>query len=209
LRFIPLAEETALIARLDRYVLRQACRQARAWQELVGRSFRLAVNLSARQFQRADLLAVVEAALHDSGLSPDCLELEITETVAMQSAERTARILSELRSTGVSIALDDFGTGFSSLSHLRQLPINRLKVDCSFVANLENDPGAAAIVKAVLGMGETLGIDVLAEGVETRAQAEYLIAAGCREAQGFLFARPLSPADCEEVLLSSDLSRVG
>lgn len=203
-RFIPLAEETQLITHLDRYVLRRACCEAHAWQELTGRSFRLAVNVSARQFRRHDLVTVVGTALQESGLPPECLELEITETVAMAGAERTAQILGQLQDLGVSIALDDFGTGFSSLSHLRQLPIDRLKVDCSFVTNLEDDPSAAAIIKAVLGLGETLGIAVMAEGVETPTQADYLISSGCREAQGYLYARPLSHADCEGLLVSHD-----
>ena len=205
MRFIPLAEETALIARIDCYVLHHACRQARAWQDLLGRPLRLAVNLSARQFERADLLKVVESALAESGLSPHQLELEITETVAMAGSEHTTHILGQLPNMGVSIALDDFGTGFSSLVHLCQLPINRLKVDRSFVMNLEKDTGAAAIVDGVLGMGKTLGVDVLAEGVETREQANYLSNAGCHEVQGFLYSRPLSSEDCEKMLLSHDI----
>lgn len=203
--FIPFAEETALIARIDCYVLHQACRQARVWQDLIGRPLRLAVNLSSRQFERNDLLQIVESALSESGLPPNQLEIEITETVAMAGNDHTRNILGQLQDMGVSVALDDFGTGFSSLVHLCQLPINRLKVDRSFVMNLEDDASAAAIVDGVLGMGKTLGVDVLAEGVETRAQADYLLNAGCHEVQGFLYSRPLSSTDCEKMLLSHDM----
>jgi diguanylate cyclase (GGDEF)-like protein len=203
--FIPLAEETALIARIDCYVLHQACHQACAWQALIGRPLRLAVNLSSRQFERNDLLQIVESALAESGLPAEQLEIEITETVAMAGNDHTRDILGQLQAMGVSVALDDFGTGFSSLVHLCQLPINRLKVDRSFVMNLEDDASAAAIVDGVLGMGKTLGVDVLAEGVETRAQANYLLSAGCHEVQGFLYSRPLSPDDLEKMLVSDNV----
>ncbi|RVT96368.1 EAL domain-containing protein [Rhodovarius crocodyli] len=183
--FIPMAEETGLILPIGEWVLREACREAATWQQ----KHRVAVNLSAVQLV-ADLPRVVARALADSGLSADRLELEITETAMIRDPRRTTRLLEELKALGVSIAMDDFGTGYSSLSTLRAFPFDKIKLDRSFMAELEASPDARAIIRAVLALGESLNIHILAEGVETPAQLDFLRQEGCTEVQGYLFGQP-------------------
>ena len=187
--FIGIAEETRLIVPIGEWVLREACRHARS---LPGR--RIAVNLSPRQFQQSDLRDVVARALDDSGLDPRLLELEITESTAMRNTDRTIATLAELRALGVRIALDDFGTGHSSLSYLRRFPIDRVKIDREFVAEIETSRSNRAIVSSVVAMAHGLDLAVTAEGVETEGQVAFLAAQRCEEVQGFLFGRPLPPA---------------
>ncbi len=184
--FIPLAEETGLVVALGEWVLRAACREAARWPV----PLKVAVNLSPRQFQQADLPERVLAILTETGLPPERLELEITETVIINDVARARTILRRLKSFGIRIAMDDFGTGYSSLATLQAFPFDTIKIDRSFVSQLEQRPAAAMIVRAVLGLGRSLGIGVVAEGVETAGQMRILLDEGCEEMQGYLFAEP-------------------
>ena len=188
--FIPIAEETRLIIPIGEWVVREACRQARQWQLEGHPGLRVAVNLSPRQFQQADLPSMVASALEDSGLPASDLELEITESTAMQNTERTIAILRRLREMGICIAIDDFGTGHSSLNYLRSFPIDTVKIDQEFVRGIENSEADRAIVSAVIGMARGLRLRVVAEGVETEPQLAFLAEHGCEEVQGYLFGRP-------------------
>ena len=189
-RFIPLAEEIGLIIPIGEWILRTACMDAVAWPEHV----KLAVNLSPVQFRNGDLVEIVTSALLDSGLSPNRLELEITESILLQRDSGNLAILHQLQALGAAIVLDDFGTGFSSLSYIRAFPFNKIKIDKSFVDELATRADCAAIVCAITSLGRSLRIDTTAEGVETREQFELVRAAGCTQAQGFLFSRPVSVA---------------
>jgi diguanylate cyclase (GGDEF)-like protein/PAS domain S-box-containing protein len=193
--FIPLAEETGLIVPLGRWVLREACRQVRAWQRLGPgrRDLGVAVNLSARHFQDPHLVACVAAALSEAELAPACLELEITETAALEDIAGTAATLRELKALGVRLAIDDFGAGYSGLSYLRRCPVDALKIDRSYVAGLGRETGDEAMIRAVLAFARTMGLAVTAEGVETADQVAQLQELGCDLGQGFYFARPLPP----------------
>ncbi|MCJ2101180.1 EAL domain-containing protein [Methylobacterium sp. E-046] len=184
--FISLAEETGLILPLGEWVLRAACREAARWE----RPLKVAVNLSPRQFQQADLPERVLAVLTETSLSPTRLELEVTESVLINDKARALGILRRLKAFGVSISMDDFGTGYSSLATLQAFPFDRIKIDRSFVGNVEESPQAAAIVRAVLGLGRSLGMGVVAEGVETTAQMRFLVSEACDEVQGYLVGKP-------------------
>ena len=193
--FIPIAEETRMIVPIGEWVVREACRQAVEWQRGRFPGLRVAVNLSARQFQSNELPAQIGAALEESGLAPAHLELEITESLAMHKTERTVQQLRRLRELGVSIAVDDFGTGHSSLNYLRTFPVDRVKVDQSFVHEIDTSSADRAIVSAVIRMAHGLGLRVTAEGVETEAQFAFLREQQCEEVQGFLFGRPKAAAE--------------
>ncbi|MFL6248831.1 MAG: EAL domain-containing protein [Thermoanaerobaculia bacterium] len=188
--FIGIAEETRMIVPIGEWVLREACRQARRWQQSDYPALRISVNLSPRQFQQTDLRDVVVRALEDSGLPPESLELEITEGTAMFQTDRTIATLAELRELGVRIALDDFGTGHSALSYLRQFPIDRVKIDREFIQEIETSASNRAIISAIVAMAHGLELAVTAEGVETDAQVAFLREQQCEEVQGFLFGRP-------------------
>lgn len=189
--FIPIAEETQLIVPIGEWVLREACRQAVEWQSDRPSGFRMAVNLSPRQFQHSDLPHVIAAALELSGIAPHDLELEITESLAMQNTTRTIATLQRLREMGVQIAIDDFGTGHSSLNYLRSFPIDSVKIDQEFVQEIEGSEADRAIVSAVIGMARGLRLRVTAEGVETESQLAFLREQGCEDVQGFLFGEPV------------------
>ncbi|HEY7509702.1 MAG TPA: EAL domain-containing protein [Vicinamibacteria bacterium] len=198
--FLAIAESTGLILTIGPWVLRTACAQARAWHAQDLRELRVAVNLSARQFQQAELGEHVRRALRETGLPPHCLELEITETNAMQNTEAAARTFAELKALGVKISIDDFGIGYSSLGTLKRLPIDAIKVDRSFIRDITTDPDDAAIVTAVIAMAHTLKLKVVAEGVDTEEQLTFLRAHGCDLMQGHLFG-PAAPAEeCGEGL---------
>jgi diguanylate cyclase (GGDEF)-like protein len=202
-QFIPLAEETGLIARIGQWVLENACKQAAGWPS----NLKLAVNLSPVQFRQGDLVEIVAAALTGSGLPPSRLELEITETVSLQRNAHNLDQLLGLKKLGVSIALDDFGTGFSSLSYLRSFPFDVIKIDRSFVAEMSSRKDCAAIVNAVIALGKSLGVGTTAEGVETREQFELLRAAGCVHAQGYMIGKPRPGAEMDFSSLSPPSSR--
>jgi len=184
--FIPLAEENGLILQLGEWVLRNACSRAASWDP----PYKVAVNLSRAQFAHADLPTLIQDVLADTGLPPGRLELELTESTLFADRERSLHMLREIKALGVSIALDDFGTGYSSLETLRTFPFDKIKLDCSFVSEVESSPQARAIVRAVLALGKSLDIPVLAEGIETQGQLSLLRNEGCDEAQGFLLGRP-------------------
>ena len=198
--FIPIAEETGLIIPLGEWVLRQACAEVASWP----REVRVAVNFSPVQFKRGSVPEIVRAALARSGLSPGRLEVEITETTLLQESAKTLATLNELRAMGVRVSMDDFGTGYSSLGYLRKYPFDKIKIDQSFVQELSHTAESQAIVRAVTGLGLTLGMGVTAEGVETEDQRALLQAAGCEEAQGFLFSQPVPAEEMRKLLAEWD-----
>jgi diguanylate cyclase (GGDEF)-like protein/PAS domain S-box-containing protein len=197
--FIGVAEETGQIVALGEKVLRMACGQAKAWECSGLPPLRLAVNLSARQFQQRDLVDTIKRVLRDSGLSAGRLQLEITEGVAMQDAEHTVATLNQLREMGIGIAIDDFGTGYSSLGYLKAFPINAVKIDRSFIRDLTTDASDAAIARAIIAMAHSLNLAVIAEGVETPEQLAFLKEAGCDEFQGYIFSQPLPAGSFSQV----------
>jgi diguanylate cyclase (GGDEF)-like protein/PAS domain S-box-containing protein len=205
-RFIPVAEEVGLILPIGAWVLEEACHQAVAWQAAGARDFWVAVNLSAVQFRRGDVVEAVRNALAKSGLPPHLLELEVTESVLMADTAGTEAILRELRDLGVQFAIDDFGTGYSSLSYLKRFPVDKLKIDRSFVNDLTVDPDDASICRAVIGLAGSLHLDVVAEGIETAGQRDWLVEAGCRLGQGYLFSRPLTKDAIMEAVTPVEIS---
>jgi diguanylate cyclase (GGDEF)-like protein len=200
LEFIPLAEETGLIAALDHLVLEAACAHIGASMAASHRSLRLAVNLSARELGSPDVAKGVAQVLRDRGFPPELLEIEITETAAMAHRDIASTAVAALKSLGVTVALDDFGTGFSSLSHLHGLAVQRLKIDRAFIKDLPGNADSAAIASAVISLAHSFGIGVLAEGIETREQLEFLLEQGCDEGQGYLFGRPMPAEEWETFL---------
>ncbi|MFO0017006.1 MAG: putative bifunctional diguanylate cyclase/phosphodiesterase [Synechococcaceae cyanobacterium] len=198
--FIPIAEDTGLINQLGQMVLRSACHEAASWQKRGFGQFGISVNLSARQFAVADLEDQVDRALRDSGLGAEFLELEITESVLMDNPRRTNELLRHLKGRGVHVAIDDFGTGYSSLSYLSSFPIDRLKIDRSFVASSLSDRSGALIVEAIISLARSLGMAAIAEGVETQDQLEFLRRHGCHQIQGYLLGRPMPASEIEGFL---------
>ncbi|HEV7814703.1 MAG TPA: bifunctional diguanylate cyclase/phosphodiesterase [Janthinobacterium sp.] len=190
-RFIPLAEESGLIIAIGDWVLEQACRQASVWSACTDRKLTIAVNISPRQFAHPGFLGKIEQLLAITHIDPSLIELEITEGVMMENAESAIVLLQRLRQLGLKLSIDDFGTGYSSLAYLKRFPINKLKIDQSFVRQLTPDSEDSAIVQAVIGLGHNLGITVIAEGVETEAQRELLTHWGCDEIQGYHYGRPM------------------
>jgi len=184
--FIPGAEESGLILEIGEWILREACREAASWKTPLN----IAVNLSPVQFRHGDLVGLVHSVLLETGLSPRRLELEITESVLIDDFSRALSILRRLKALGVHIAMDDFGTGYSSLSNLQAFPFDKIKIDQSFIANVEKNEQSATIVRAVLGLGRGLSLPVSAEGIETAAQLSFLCSEDCTEVQGYLVGRP-------------------
>jgi diguanylate cyclase (GGDEF)-like protein/PAS domain S-box-containing protein len=207
--FIPLLEETGLIVPVGEWVVGAACAQLRAWGDEGIRLVPMAINLSAKQFLHHDICATIDRALQEYALEPHLLEVEITESDAMQNPEKTAAILHRLKARGIRIAIDDFGTGYSSLGYLKKFPADTLKLDRSFVMGLPGDAGDVAIARAVLGMAHSLGLKVVAEGVETEVQKNFLSDHGCDEIQGYLLARPLAPAGFAQRMQREESGQAG
>ncbi len=193
-QFIPIAEETGLIVPIGEWVMKTACQQAQAWRTELSQEIAVAVNLSARQFRRADVFATVQATLTETGLPAHLLELEITEGMLMVDPQGTAAVLRGLRKMGIRLAIDDFGTGYSSLAYLKTFPLDRLKIDRAFVMGLPEDINDCAIARAVIALGHNLNMEILAEGVESQAQNNFLSEAGCHVIQGYFYSKPI-PAD--------------
>ncbi len=200
--FIALAEETGLILPIGHWVLQTACAQLKMWEDNPRTRFmQLAVNVSARQFRQPDFVAQVRRALGETGADPTRLKIELTETLVLDDVADTINKMITLRSDGIGFSMDDFGTGYSSLTYLKQLPLDQLKIDKSFVRNLATDANDAAIVQAIITMGQTFGLDVIAEGVETEAQREFLGQRGCHTYQGYLFGKPVALKEFDELVL--------
>jgi EAL domain-containing protein (putative c-di-GMP-specific phosphodiesterase class I) len=197
--FVPLAEQTGMIGTLGAWVLEEACRTVAAWHDPAGIPLTLCVNVSTQQIC-TEFTACLARVIDVTHFPADCLELEITESVLMQSAERTLECLAAWKRLGIRVAVDDFGSGYSSLSYLSQLPVDRLKVDRSLVHSITTEPKAAAIVRTIILLGRELGFTVLAEGVETEAQFEMLSDLGCQQMQGYLTARPAPSAQARATL---------
>ena len=201
MEFIPVAEETGLIVPLGEWVLHAACAQIRSWQEAGLPPLRVAVNLSAREFQQGNLIEAVAGVLEETGLAPEFLQLEITEGVSIQDVDFTIKVMGELKEMGVQIAIDDFGTGYSALSYLRRFPIDVVKIDRSFVCDLTIDSTDAEIATTIIVMAHNLGLEVIAEGVETEEQLAFLKQRRCDEMQGYLFSKPVPAEKLEEILV--------
>ncbi|MNR01065.1 Phytochrome-like protein cph2 [compost metagenome] len=191
--FIPLAEENGMILQIGDWVLETACRQMAEWHRLYENPGPLSVNLAGAQLRQPNLLGRIEQLLKDNGLNPGFLQLEITENFIMSQAEEALAVLHQLKQLGVQLAIDDFGTGYSSLSYLKRLPLDILKIDQSFVRGLPDDPHDAAIVRAIIALGRSMPFTVIAEGVETLAQQQFLAAEGCEQIQGYIVSLPLPP----------------
>jgi diguanylate cyclase (GGDEF)-like protein/PAS domain S-box-containing protein len=205
--FISIAEETGLIIPIGQWILEEACRQNSAWQRAGLPPINVSVNLSPIQFRHTGLVQAVASALAQAGLHPAFLELELTESFVMHDAERINVAMKSLKTLGVDIAVDDFGTGYSSLSYLKRFPVDRLKVDKSFVRDIDSDPDDAAIVRAIITLGHALGLKVVAEGVETLAHLEFLRQHGCDELQGYYFSRPIPALEMEALLCTGGASQ--
>jgi EAL domain-containing protein (putative c-di-GMP-specific phosphodiesterase class I) len=202
-QFIPVAEERGFIVPIGRWVLREACSQGRAWHDARLKPIRVAVNISAMELRDREFVAEVRSTLTETGFDPTCVELELTETFLLQDSKSTTAVLHALKDLGVELALDDFGTGFSSLSHLKRFPIDVLKIDQSFVRDIATDADDASIVSAVISMGKSLQMRVVAEGVETREQLAFLQQQRCPEGQGYYFSRPVAAAEFTQLFARS------
>jgi diguanylate cyclase (GGDEF)-like protein/PAS domain S-box-containing protein len=199
-RFIPVAEENGMIIPISEWILREACAQCRAWKQAGLRPISMAVNLSPVQFRRKDMLPKMERIIEDSGMDTACLDLELTESCVMNNPDEAVIILKALKSMGLKLSIDDFGTGYSSLSYLKRFPIDKLKIDQSFVKDIMRDPENTAIVRAIISMARSLDLEVIAEGVETEDQLSFLDGEFCNTFQGYYFSRPLPGCEIEEML---------
>jgi EAL domain-containing protein (putative c-di-GMP-specific phosphodiesterase class I) len=197
--FIPLAEECGLIGAIGEWVIREACRQARAWQEEGVPALRISVNLSASQFREAGLVASIRRALDDVGLPARHLEVELTESAVMSDPEQSVAILEQLSAMGVLVSVDDFGTGYSSMSYLQRFPIDKLKIDRTFINEVTSSSDDASIVSAIVSLGHTLKLKVIAEGVETPEQLEFLQMLGCDQYQGYHYSAAMPANELGEL----------
>jgi EAL domain-containing protein (putative c-di-GMP-specific phosphodiesterase class I) len=193
-RFIPVAEDMGFIKPLGQWVLAEACRQMVSWDRAGLAVPKIAVNLSVRQFERGSIAEHVSGVLREAGLGPGRLQLEVTESVIMNAGD-ALQLVSDLDAIGVGLAIDDFGTGYSSLAYLKQLPVQTLKIDRSFIKDISTDANDEAIAVAIIQLGKSLNLSVIAEGVENEEQAAFLLRHGCRHAQGYLYGRPVGPGD--------------
>lgn len=201
--FVPLAERAGMIIQMGEFVLRSACAQMKEWRESGFQPLRVSVNLSAHQFRTDEIADTVVRVLKETPMSPRCLDLELTESAMMQNQAVTVSVLQKLKGIGITVSLDDFGTGYSSLSYLKRFPVDTVKIDRSFIRDLETDPDDAAITAAIISMAKTLNLKVVAEGVETEQQLAFLREHGCEEMQGFLYSRPLPPEQATALLRES------
>jgi EAL domain-containing protein (putative c-di-GMP-specific phosphodiesterase class I) len=206
--FIATADETGIILPINRQLLYDACRQVRLWQAIFPSDPPLTINLNItpKQFAQPELASQIGSTLRETGLDPGCVNLEITETIAMGDAERSAIVLAELKALGVRLDIDDFGTGYSSLSRLQRFPVDTLKIDRSFISRIDTDPATHEIVRVIVMLAHGLRLKVVAEGVETQAQVDLLKSMGCELAQGYLYSKPV-PAEAIELLLKEQLTR--
>jgi EAL domain-containing protein (putative c-di-GMP-specific phosphodiesterase class I) len=204
--FVPQLEELGMMTEVGSWVLRTACAQNVAWQKSGLPPVRMMVNLSSTQFYRSHIASSVQTALEETGLDPKWLELELTETLLLDDSETTIKIMRTLKRLGVSLSLDDFGTGWSSLSYLRRFPIDRIKIDRSFLRDIASEPTAEAVVRSIMNLGRDLGLACVAEGVETSEQLNYFRQQKCEEVQGFLYSPALPEADCRVLLRAGKLS---
>ncbi|HVF67493.1 MAG TPA: EAL domain-containing protein, partial [Pyrinomonadaceae bacterium] len=208
--FIPVAEETGLIVPLGQWVLNEACRQMREWQKhyFIDEEVTVSVNLSSRQFSQADLIEQVSSVLRETGLPASNLKLEITESMVMENIDTAIGMLTQLRNLGVGLSIDDFGTGYSSLSYLHRFPIDTLKIDRSFVTQMTDNTENAEIVRTIVTLARSLDMNVIAEGVETRAQLTQLRDLGCDFGQGYLFSKAVSAPAALELLAKSEFANL-
>ena len=200
MRFIPIAEDTGLIIPLGDWILKEALRHIKMWDEMGLPKISIAVNLSAIQFQQEDLAGSIEKVLSESGVDPERLELELTESVVMQDARKADDMLSRLSRVGIKLAIDDFGTGYSSLSYLKRFAVDRLKIDQSFVRDMTHNYDDAEIAHAIINLGHTLGLEIVSEGVETNEQLELLKQQGCDIIQGYYISKPMPASDIPDFL---------
>jgi EAL domain-containing protein (putative c-di-GMP-specific phosphodiesterase class I) len=200
--FIPVAEQSGLIVPISQWVLKTGCLEAVSWHRQYPEHppLYVSLNISARHFCHPAFIAHVSDALEESGIRPDCVKIELTETVAMNDAKATEQTMSQLRALGLKLSIDDFGTGYSSLGYLKRFPVDTLKIDQSFIRGMETDRANGAIVSTIVALGRNLGLDVVAEGVEAVSQFQQLRSIGCNAAQGYLFAKPLPPEEVHEVV---------
>jgi EAL domain-containing protein (putative c-di-GMP-specific phosphodiesterase class I) len=200
--FIPVAEETGLILPLGRWVIDEVCRHAAGWTDRgAGRPLSVGVNLSVKQFMQADLVEHIERALAESGMPPSFLKLEITESVILEDSEAAKRMLGRLRDLGVQLFMDDFGTGYSSLGYLHRFPLDALKIDRSFISGMVDEPRNGKLVQAIIALAGNLGVEVVAEGIDSPAQLAALRELGCDYGQGYLFSEPIPRADADALLV--------
>ena len=208
-QFIPYLEEMGMMVEVGRWAMRSACRQNVEWQRQGFPAIRIAVNVSSQQLYQGNIVDMVESVLRETGLDPKLLELELTESRVLDNSQGTISIMRRLKQIGVSLSLDDFGTGWSSLSYLRSFPLDRIKIDRSFVRDIATEPTARAMVKSILGLGQSLSVDCIAEGVETSQQRDFLRNQKCPEMQGFYFSRPLAAVDATALLRAATLDARG
>lgn len=199
INFIPLAEETGLIIPIGEWVLRTACKQNKAWQNMGLPRISIAVNITTKQFRLYNFKQMISNILEETGLEAKYLELELTENIIINNMDMVNTIC-DLKKMGIQIVLDDFGIGYSSLNYLREIPIDRLKIDQSYIQNIESDRGDDVIIQAIIAMAKSLNLEVLAEGVETKKQLEFLKTYKCGEVQGYFFSKPISAEECEKLL---------
>jgi EAL domain-containing protein (putative c-di-GMP-specific phosphodiesterase class I) len=206
--FLYLMEETGLIVPLDEWVLRTACKQNKVWQEVGLKPLRIAVNISSRHFHEKDITHIVSRVLEETGLEPQFLELELTESIFLKNLDRTVKALKVLRKLGVNISIDDFGTGYSSLSYLKYFPINKLKIVEPFISSVSFSPTDEVIARAIIALAHTLNMKVVAEGVEKKEQMQFIRSLKCDELQGNIFSLPLPPEEIGKLLKKGKKSKL-
>ena len=203
-KFIPIAEKSGLIIPLGRWIFWEACRQLQEWEKICPQThLNIAINISGKQFSQSNLILQIQSILQKTGIDPQGLKIEITESVVMDHAESASQLLSNLRELGIQLSVDDFGTGYSSLSYLHRFPINTLKIDKSFVINMGVNDENYEIIRAIVTLAHSLGLDVVAEGIETEKQLAKLRDLGCEYGQGFLFSKPVNVTEATALLGSN------